>query len=85
MQLELEFFGPLQDQMGSRAVRIQAEHAPHTVDQLIDLIAATHQGSDALRACHVRLALNDRMIKPNAPLKLNNGDRIAFMSPFSGG
>jgi len=85
MQLELEFFGPLQDQIGSRSTRIQTRQAPDTVDSLIALITETQHGRDALRASHVRLAINDRMVARNAPLNLTDGDRIAFMSPFSGG
>jgi len=85
MQLELEFFGPLQDQIGHRSTRINTDQPPDTLDSLIDLITETQHGRDALRAPHVRLAVNDRMVARNAPLILTNGDRIAFMSPFSGG
>jgi len=85
MQFELEFFGPLQDRLGSRTAIIRTPSAPTSIDDLITLIAETTRGGEALRADHIRLAINDRMVSRNAPLSLGDGDRIAFMSPFSGG
>ncbi|ABI66998.1 MoaD/ThiS family protein [Maricaulis maris] len=85
MQFELEFFGPLQDRLGARTDTMRTTAAPVTVDDLIALVAESKPGGDALRAPHIRLAINDKMIARNAPLSLADGDRIAFMSPFSGG
>lgn len=85
IQFELEFFGPLQDQMGGRTDTMRTAFAPATVDDLIRFVADAKPGGDALRASHIRLAINDRLVARHASLSLADGDRIAFMSPFSGG
>lgn len=85
MRFEFEFFGSLQDRMGGRVVQVETDVAPTTINGLIGLVAQSTDDRDALLAPHIRLAVNDRIISGGAVPDMGDGDRVAVMSPFSGG
>ncbi len=85
MRLEFEFFGSLQDRMGGRTMQVEADIAPTTIDGLMGLVTQSARDRAALQAPHIRLAVNDRIIARDSLPDMRDGDRIAVMSPFSGG
>ncbi|WP_420430756.1 MoaD/ThiS family protein [Hyphobacterium sp.] len=85
MRIALEFFGPIQDRLGSAVDNVELGGEPATAAALIEHLAETLDGGEALRQDHLRVALNDQLIGRHEPLQLTEGDRIAFLSPFSGG
>ncbi|GJL97051.1 MAG: hypothetical protein DHS20C06_08680 [Hyphobacterium sp.] len=85
MNLTLEFFGPLQDKMGCPSTRIQLENAPQTLSQLLELLNGKLDDIAPLQDPHIRLAINDALCPSTETLSLTDGDRVAFLSPFSGG
>lgn len=85
MRLQIEFFGPIQDRFGQASLQLEATTAPTSRDALIDLLADAHDSAAALRDPHLQLAINDVLIPAGMSLQLGDGDRIAFLSPFSGG
>lgn len=85
MQIELEFYGPIQDRLGGARRSAELDGRPATLASLLDQLADRIDGGDCLHDPHLRIAVNDRLVDRNAQLDLANGDRIAFLSPFSGG
>ncbi len=85
MQLEFEFFGSMQDRLGVRSKRVETDVAPTTIDDLIGLVARSADDREAMQAPHIRLAVNDRIINQDTLPDVRDGDRVAVMSPFSGG
>jgi molybdopterin converting factor small subunit len=85
VRIELEFYGPIQDRMGGARQLAEIDGAPATLDALVAQLAQGLEGGDCLQADHLRIAVNDRLVDRNSQLALADGDRIAFLSPFSGG
>lgn len=85
MKLHLEFFGPISDRMQGGGFSVEIDSAPTDRKSLIALIARDHEGAEALDDPHIQIAVNDALVKPGGPLDLSDGDRVAFLSPFSGG
>jgi molybdopterin converting factor small subunit len=85
MKLTLEFFGPLQDRMGGPSARIELDNAPQTLPELLKLLTGKLDDVAPLQDPHIRMAINDTLCQQAETLSLADGDRIAFLSPFSGG
>ncbi len=85
MKLTLEFFGPLQDRMGGASAHIDLDRAPQSRADLLDLLTGKLDDTAPLKDPHIRLAINDELYPSANSLSLADGDRIAFLSPFSGG
>lgn len=85
MRIALEFFGPIQDRLGGAGSHVDLGESPATPASLIEHLAETLDGGEALRSDHLRIALNDQLIGRHDKLQLAEGDRVAFLSPFSGG
>ncbi|MEQ8177377.1 MAG: molybdopterin converting factor subunit 1 [Amphiplicatus sp.] len=79
----LLFFGALGDAMGrERALALPDGVA--TADALIAYLCASDPVfADAFRRTKVKLAVNESIVDPEAPI--GDGDEIAFLPPFSGG
>ncbi|MEQ8936511.1 MAG: MoaD/ThiS family protein [Amphiplicatus sp.] len=79
----LLFFGALGDAMGrERTLALPQDVA--TGAGLIDhLCASDSVFADAYRRTKVRLAVNESIVDPQAPI--DDDDEIAFLPPFSGG
>ena len=77
MGIEILFFGSLID--ATTDSRIDLELFSDTDELLLKLI----QLYPALRAGKYFVAVNQKMIQENT--KLNSGDTVALMPPFSGG
>ena len=85
MQLTLEFFGPLQDRMGTSQMTVSVPAPPGRIDALIALVTAKDDRAAALLDPHIRIAVNDQLVDRSEPLALEDNARIAFLAPFSGG
>jgi molybdopterin converting factor small subunit len=85
VQIELEFFGPIGDRLCEAGGSIELASDPATAGDLLDRLAGKLSGGEALRDPHLRLAINDRLVDRGAPVQLKDGDRVAILSPFSGG
>ncbi len=79
----LLFFGALGDAMG-RERTMALPDGVATADALIDHLCASDPAfADAYRRTKIRLAVNEGIVDPQAPI--GDGDEIAFLPPFSGG
>ncbi|WP_421789181.1 MoaD/ThiS family protein [Hyphobacterium sp.] len=85
MRIELKFYGPIQDRMGGAGRSVQIAEPPATLADLIQQLAQTFEDSAILQADYLRIAVNDQLVSRHDRLDLADGDRIAFLSPFSGG
>ncbi|WP_421789064.1 MoaD/ThiS family protein [Hyphobacterium sp.] len=85
MRVTLEFFGPIQDRIGAAELPMSLPAAPSSLESLVALLAAEREGAEHLLDDKLRVAVNDSVLMPGKPLSLKYGDRIAFLSPFSGG
>lgn len=85
MKLTLEFFGPLQDRMGNASAQIDLDRAPQSLADLLSLLTGKLDNSAPLQDPHLRVAINDELCPSADSLSLADGDRVAFLSPFSGG
>jgi len=85
MRLNLEFFGPIGDQVGNHRTKLTLDGAPKTVADLVEQLASQLENGGALRDPHLRLAINDQFCGKTDAIVLNDGDHIAVLSPFSGG
>tara|TARA_R110002072_G_scaffold171065_1_gene324816 strand:+ start:3240 stop:3497 length:258 start_codon:yes stop_codon:yes gene_type:complete len=85
MKLTLEFFGPLQDRMGQAETIVDLAAAPADLTALIGTLAPILDAGEALRDPHLRVAINDQICGSASMPTLKDNDRVAFLSPFSGG
>jgi len=85
VRVSLEFFGPISDRMRGTAPDIEIATAPRNAGALADYIARALPGGENLKDPHLRMAINDTLANRDDIVELANGDRIAFLSPFSGG
>lgn len=79
--IEVEFFGRLSDRMG-KAVSCELSGNDMTIARLRVCLADEYANDELLRPS-IRPAINDQMVPENAPIV--SGDRVAFLSPLSGG
>lgn len=85
MQLVLEFFGPIADRMREAGGPVTLDTPPGLASELIDQLAQTLPGGESLQDPHLQLAINDELVTSGSAIALAEGDRIAILSPFSGG
>ncbi len=85
MQVKLEFFGPVRDRIGGVPDTLILDVSPPSLDRLAAILASQIENGDVLRDPHLRFAINDQLVTPEQRIKLGEGDRIAILSPFSGG
>jgi len=85
MKLAIEYFGPVGDRMGPGSDTVTLDDRSVSLESLIDRIAKQLENGEAIRDPHLRIAINDQLCGKTDILTLNDGDRIAFLSPFSGG
>ncbi len=85
MQVSLEFFGPIADRMRDANSTATLEASPADARELIDMLVQTLPGGESLQDPHLQLAINDELVTAGSAIALAEGDRIAILSPFSGG
>lgn len=85
MRLELEFYGPLRDRIGHARQSVEIDRAPSSRGDLVARLAQEMDAAGHLSDPRLRLAVNDEILPAGGALDLKDGDRIAFLSPFSGG
>ncbi|MEE2525728.1 MoaD/ThiS family protein [Hyphobacterium sp. HN65] len=85
MKLHFEFYGPISDRMGGAGFSLETDAAPQNRAALIAWLSHEHEGAGALGDSHIQIAINDELVRTEAGFDLSDGDRIAFLSPFSGG
>lgn len=85
MRVSIELYGPVSDSMRNVDSAIDIEPSPRSLDALRDVLSCALPDGDALKAPHLRIAINDVLIGPDSTLELKDGDRVAILSPFSGG
>ena len=85
MKVTLEYFGPIGDRMSDSPDMVTLGEKPSTLAALINQLEDKLEGGEALRDPHLRIAINDQLCGKQDALALTDGDRIAFLSPFSGG
>lgn len=85
MKVILEFFGPVRDRMSDSPGTLTLDPVPHTFDALILMLADRLENGSVLRDPHLRFAINDELVTADGKITLGDGDRIAILSPFSGG
>lgn len=85
MEVKLEFFGAISDRIGDHPAALTLDPCPHTPGVLISELADRLANGGALRDPHLRIAINDQLVTADQKITLGDGDRIAILSPFSGG
>lgn len=85
MKISLEFFGPIRDRVETAPDILELDSPPATLEALIEMVACQLSAEHALRGPHLRIAINDQLYPGNETISLKEGDRIAVLSPFSGG
>ncbi|MEE2565100.1 MoaD/ThiS family protein [Hyphobacterium marinum] len=85
MKLTLEFFGPLRDRVGQASTVLTLVERPQSIPALIETLVPLLESGEALRDPHLRVAINDQFCSSAENLMLHDHDRVAFLSPFSGG
>lgn len=85
MKVRLEFFGAVRDRMKHCPATLTLEPGAQTLDALVAMLADRLGEGDVLRDPHLRIAINDQLATPGEMIALGEGDRIAILSPFSGG
>jgi molybdopterin synthase catalytic subunit len=80
--ITVKLFAMLKDRAGCDELRIDA--GPATIAELLLAVARERPAvSDLLSQGRVMTALNHELVKPDA--RVNDGDEVALMPPFSGG
>jgi molybdopterin synthase catalytic subunit len=80
--ITVKLFAILKEKAGRDELQIAA--GPATIAELLLAIAREHPAlSDLLSRGRVMTALNHELVKPDA--RINDGDEVALMPPFSGG
>ncbi len=84
MTLNVLFFASLREQLGCDRISVSAEQV-HCLTALLDNLhdRLSQEDYNALRAPHVRIAVNQALIQGNPDLEA--GDEIAFLPPVTGG
>jgi len=85
MKVWLEFYGPVRDRVGTPPGALEVDTVPTTLEALVNFLANKLKAGDALHDPHLRIAINDQICGKGETLTLKDGDRIAVLSPFSGG
>lgn len=81
MDIQLEFFGYISDQMG-KSISFELTSHDRTIGKLRMDLAKEFDNDDLLKRS-VRAVINDEVVSDTA--QISNGDIVSFMSPFSGG
>ncbi len=80
--ITVKLFALLKEQAGRDELQIAA--GPPTISELLLTIAREHPAlSGLLSQGRIMTALNHELVKPDA--RINDGDEVALMPPFSGG
>lgn len=84
MNVEVRFFASLRERVGTAQIRLDLPD-PAGLDDLLGALGRRLPDADlgALTAENVRLAVNQTLVAP--PLRLCDGDEIAFLPPVTGG
>jgi sulfur-carrier protein len=84
MMVEVRFFASLREAMGTDAVRLTLPEGAG-LDELLDALRGrvAPGAMGALLVENVRLAVNQTLTVP--PLRLADGDELAFLPPVTGG
>lgn len=85
MQVEIEFFGPVQDQAGTNSMVLDLSADTASLDDVLAALSSALPDGAKIDTHLLRFARNDELIADRATIKLENGDRLALLSPFSGG
>ena len=81
---EVSFWGAIGDLAAAREQSISLPVGDSTVRHLVDWLDGRDPALGAeLRRPGSLVAVNDELVRDDAPLR--DGDRVAFMSPMSGG
>ena len=85
MKISLEFFGPIRDRVTQTPETLLLDPVPASLEALVEKLADELDSGDALRDPHLRIAINDQLCSRDQAIALQESDRIAVLSPFSGG
>lgn len=83
MKLKILYFAALADTLATREETLEAPATVRDTAQLRAWLASRGPNWAALKAAHIRMAVNQTIAKRETPL--NDGDEIAFFPPVTGG
>lgn len=79
--IHIEFYGKLSDRMGT-SLSCELPIQDMTIAGLRERLAKDHDYAELLKPA-IRPVINDEMVQETAIISV--GDRVAFLSPLSGG
>lgn len=81
MTIEVLLFAQLREALGVDRMTVSL-HGEGTVDDVIRMVAE-QPGWDAVSSIPLRVAVNERIVERDQ--RLTSGDRVALLTPVSGG